>query len=139
MCQISARSKHAFVFYRGFCKVCEKKKKRRKKNTKLWPLVSRKWLERFSSNLVCGLPYLAGISVATLVGATKVCKSRLLSSCKYTHGVARRLLGPHDTLSCVLINQPYICNCITIDHPATTVYDKTLIIMMLYSSYVLVL
>ena len=34
---------------------------------KLWPLVSRKWLERFSSNLVCGLPYLAGISVATLV------------------------------------------------------------------------
>ena len=25
------------------------------------------------------------------------------SSCQYTHGVARRLLGPHDTLSCVLI------------------------------------
>ena len=36
-------------------------------------------------------------------GATKVCKSRLLSSCKYTHGVARRLLEPHDTLPCVLI------------------------------------
>ena len=36
-------------------------------------------------------------------GATKVWKSRLLSSCKYTHGVARRLLGPHDTLPCVLI------------------------------------
>ena len=35
--------------------------------------------------------------------ATKVSKSRLLSSCKYTHGVARRLLGPHDTLPCVLI------------------------------------
>ena len=34
---------------------------------KLWPLVSRKWLERFSSNLECGLPYLAGTSVATLV------------------------------------------------------------------------
>ena len=41
--------------------------KNEEKNPKLWPLVSRKWLERFSSNLVCGLPYLAGISVATLV------------------------------------------------------------------------
>ena len=37
------------------------------KKPKLWPIVSRKWLERFSSNLVCGLPYHAGISVATLV------------------------------------------------------------------------
>jgi len=27
-----------------------------------------------------------------------------LSSCQYTHGVTRRLLGPHDTLPCVLIN-----------------------------------
>ena len=33
-------------------------------------------------------------------------KLRLLSSCKYTHGVARRLLGPHDTLPCVLIYKP---------------------------------
>ena len=41
--------------------------KNEEKKPKLWPLVSRKWLERFSSNLVCRLPYLAGISVATLV------------------------------------------------------------------------
>ena len=41
--------------------------KNEEKKTKLWPLVSRKWLERFSSNLVCGLSYLAGISVETLV------------------------------------------------------------------------
>ena len=41
--------------------------KNEEKKPKLWPLVSRKWLERFSSNLVCGLPYLASISVATLV------------------------------------------------------------------------
>ena len=41
--------------------------KNEEKKPKLWPLVSRKWLERFSSNLVCGLPYLADISVATLV------------------------------------------------------------------------
>ena len=37
------------------------------KKPKRWPLVSRKWLERFSSNLECELPYLAGTSVATLV------------------------------------------------------------------------
>ena len=45
----------------------EEETKTKKKKPKLWPLVSRKWLERFSSNVVCGLPYLAGISVATLV------------------------------------------------------------------------
>ena len=44
-----------------------KEEKNEEKKTKFWPLVSRKWFERFSSNLVCGLPYLAGISVATLV------------------------------------------------------------------------
>ena len=37
------------------------------KKPKLWPIVSRKWMERFSSNLECGLPYLAGTSVVTLV------------------------------------------------------------------------
>ena len=41
--------------------------KNEEKKPKLWPLVSRKWLERFSSNLVFGLLYLASISVATLV------------------------------------------------------------------------
>ena len=41
--------------------------KNEEKKPKLWPLVSRKWLERFSSNLECGLPDLAGTSVATLV------------------------------------------------------------------------
>ena len=41
--------------------------KNEEKKPKIWPLVSRKWLERFSSNLECGLPYLAGTSVATLV------------------------------------------------------------------------
>ena len=55
-------SKH-LCFIADFAKCA----KRRRKKTKLWPLVSRKWLGRFPSNLVCGLPYLAGISVATLV------------------------------------------------------------------------
>ena len=45
----------------------EVEEKNEEKNPKLWPLVSRKWLERFSSNLECGLPDLAGTSVATLV------------------------------------------------------------------------
>ena len=40
----------------------EVEEKNEEKNPKL-----RKWLERFSSNLECGLPYLAGTSVATLV------------------------------------------------------------------------
>ena len=35
--------------------------------TKFYSLVSRKWLERFSSNLVCRLPLLAGTSLANLV------------------------------------------------------------------------
>ena len=52
----------------------EEKNKERK--PKFWPLVSRKWLERFSSNLECGLPYLAGTSVATLVPI--VCLDKLI-------------------------------------------------------------
>ena len=35
--------------------------------TKFCSLVSRKWLERFSSHLVCRLPLLAGTSLANLV------------------------------------------------------------------------
>ena len=35
--------------------------------TKFCSLVSRKWLERFSSNLVCRLPLLADTSLANLV------------------------------------------------------------------------
>ena len=45
----------------------EVEEKNEEKKPKLWPLVSRKWLERFSSSLECGLSYLAGTSVATLV------------------------------------------------------------------------
>ena len=55
------------VLLRILQNVRKEEEKNEEKNSKLWPLVSRKWLERFSSNLVCGLPYLAGISVATLV------------------------------------------------------------------------
>ena len=34
----------------------EEEKKTKKKKTKLWPLISRKWLEWFPSNLECRLP-----------------------------------------------------------------------------------
>ena len=43
-----------------------KEEEENEEKTKLWPLVSRKWMERFSSHWECGLPYLAGTSVATL-------------------------------------------------------------------------
>ena len=58
-------------FMADFAKCAKRSSSRRRiirrKKPKLWPLVSRKWLERFSSKLECGLPYLAGTCVATLV------------------------------------------------------------------------
>ena len=41
--------------------------KNEEKKSKLWQLVSRKWLEGFPSNWVCRLPWLAGYYVANLV------------------------------------------------------------------------
>ena len=41
--------------------------KNKEKKSKFWQLVSRKWLERFRSNLECRLPWKAGNSVANLV------------------------------------------------------------------------
>ena len=45
----------------------EEKKKNQEIKTKFCLLVSRKWLERYSSNLVCRLPTLGGTSLANLV------------------------------------------------------------------------
>ena len=45
----------------------DEEEKNEEKKTKLWQLVSRKWLERFPSNLECRLPWLAGNCVANLV------------------------------------------------------------------------
>ena len=63
---IGARIRVLWRILQSVRKEVEEKKKRRK-NPKIWLIVSRKWKERFSSNLECGLPYLAGTSVATLV------------------------------------------------------------------------
>ena len=45
----------------------EDEEKNEEIKTKFGSLVSRKWLERFSSNLVCRLPELAGTSLENLV------------------------------------------------------------------------
>ena len=57
------------VLWRILRSVRNEGKKIEEIKTKYCSLVSRnrKWLERFSSNLVCGLPLLAGISLANLV------------------------------------------------------------------------
>ena len=82
------------------------------KKTKLWQLVSRKWLERFPSTLECRLPWLAGNCVANLVPIRYViteiqmCENDVfVLPVNILTGVVRQLLGPHDTLPCVLI--PY--------------------------------
>ena len=64
---IGARIRVLFPILQSVRKEEEIEEKNEEKKPKLWPLVSRKWLERFFSNLECGLPYLAGTSVATLV------------------------------------------------------------------------
>ena len=50
-----------------FVSVQTQRRKKTKKKSKFWQLVSRKWLERFPSNMECRLPWLAGNSVANLV------------------------------------------------------------------------
>ena len=96
--------------------MCEKRKKNKKKKTKK--------LSQFLKSHISGMPEAISLKFgmwSTEVGgnvhskiclvssrqhkATEVRKLRFLSSCQYTctHGVARRLLGPHDTLPCVLI------------------------------------
>ena len=47
MCQISAKSEHAFVFYGEFCEVCEMKKMMKKKKTKK---LKRKFVRSYLGN-----------------------------------------------------------------------------------------
>ena len=64
---IGARIRVLWRILRCVQKEEAEEEKNEEEKPKLWPLVFRKWLERFSSNLECGLPYLSGTSVATLV------------------------------------------------------------------------
>ena len=114
VCQISRQSDKAFAFYSSFCKCAKKVRKIRRKKTKK--------LSQFLKSNISGMPEAISLKFgmwSTEVGgnvhskirlvssrqhrATEVRKLRFLSSCQYTHEVARRLLGPHDTLPCVLI------------------------------------
>ena len=115
MCQISRRSDKAFTFYSSFCKCAKRGRKiRRKKKTKKLS----QFLKSHISGTLEAISLKFGMWSAEGGGsvhskirvvssrqhrATEVRKLRFLSSCQYTHGVARRLLGPHDTLPCVLI------------------------------------
>ena len=95
--------------------MCKKRKKNKKKK-------KTKKLSQFLKSHISGMPEAISLKFgmwSTEVGgnvhskiclvssrqhrATEVRKLRFLSSFQYTHGVARRLLGPHDTLPCVLI------------------------------------
>ena len=94
--------------------MCEKRKKNKKKK-------KTKKLSQFLKSHISGMPEAISLKFgmwSTEVGgnvhskiclvlsrqhrATEVRKLRFLSSCQEA-GVARRLLGPHDTLPCVLI------------------------------------
>ena len=119
MCQISRQSDNAFAFYSSFCKCAKRGRniRRRRKKTKK--------LSQFLKSHISGMPEVISLKFgmwSTEVGgnlhskiclvssrqhrATEVRKLRFVSSCQYTHGIARRLLGPHDTLPCVLISRP---------------------------------
>ena len=68
-------------------------------------------MKRFRSNLVCGVLKLMGVSKAKIVlfhkGSTELqrCENCIfVLLVNIITGVTRRLLGPHDTLPCVLIS-----------------------------------
>ena len=106
----------AFAFYSSFCKRAKRGRKIRRKERKTKKLSqflkshisgTRK---RFRSNLECRVLKLEGVSTAKIVlfhqGSTEL---RRCENCVFflpvniLTGVTRRLLGPHDTLPCVLI------------------------------------
>ena len=108
----------AFAFYSSFCKCATRKRKiRRKKKTKKLCQFLKSHISgtREAISLKFGM-WSAAVggnvhSKNRLVSsskhrATEVRKLRFLSSCQPVNiltGVTRRLLGPHDTLPCVLI------------------------------------
>ena len=105
----------AFAFYSSFCKCATRGRKiRRKKMKKL-----SQFLKSHISGTLEAISLKFGMWSAEVGGhvhnknslvssrkhrATEVRKLHFLSSCQYIlTGVTRRLLGPHDTLPCVLM------------------------------------
>ena len=104
----------AFEFYSSFCKCATRKRKiRRKKNEETEPIFEVAYLgnaKRFRSNLECGVLQLEGMSTAKIVlfhqGSTELWRCEncvFFLPVNILTGVTRRLLGPHDTLPCVLM------------------------------------
>ena len=112
--QISRQSDMAFAFYSIFCK-CAKtgrkiRRKKQKKTKKLSQFLKSRISKQFRSNLVCGVLKLAGMATAKIIlfhqGSTELwrCKNWVfVLPVNILTGVARWLLGRHDTLPCVLI------------------------------------
>ena len=122
MCQISRQSDNVFAFYSSFCKCAKRGRKIRRRRRRRRRKKKTKKLSQFLKSHISGMHEAISLkfgmwsaegggnvhSKICLVSsrqhrATEVRKLRILSSCQYTHGVARRLLGPHDTLPCVLM------------------------------------
>ena len=100
----------AFAFYSSFCKCAKRGRKKTKKLSQFLKSHISELLKRFRSNLKCGVLKVEGVSTAKLVlfhqGSTEL---RRCENCVFflpvniLTGVTRRLLGPHDTLPCVLM------------------------------------
>ena len=119
VCQMSRQSDMAFEFYSSFCKCAKRKRKiRRKKKEETEPIFEVAYLwnaKRFRSNLECKVLQLGGMSTAKIVlfhqGSTELwrCENCIFFlPVNILTGVTRRLLGPHDTLPCVLICIIYV-------------------------------
>ena len=106
----------ACEFYSNFCKCAARKRKIRRRKKMKKP---SQFLKSHISGTREAISLKFGMWSAAVGGhvhsknrlvssrkhrATEVRKLRFLSSCQYIlTGVTRRLLGPHDTLPCVLI------------------------------------
>ena len=113
VCQISRQSDIAFAFYSSFCKCAKRGRKTRRKKTKK--------LSQYLKSHISGTPFAISLKFgmwSTEVGGIVHSKNRLVSSRQHratevrklrfllpVKDVARRgfLIGPHDTLPCVLI------------------------------------
>ena len=105
----------AFALYSSFCKCAKRgriiiREKHTKKLSQFLKSHISGTLEAIRSNLECGVLTLEGVSTAKIVlfhqGSTEL---RRCENCVFflpvniLTGVTRRLLGPYDTLPCVLI------------------------------------
>ena len=104
----------AFSLYSRFCKCAKRVRRRKKKHEETKPIFEVAYLGNAGSDFAqiwnVGVLKLEGVSTAKIVlfhqGSTEL---RRCENCVFVlpvnilTGVARRLLGPHDTLPCVLI------------------------------------